>query len=122
MIRYHSNATLYSVQSTEYAGEKVVVEEAQVACTLMAQSAYERSQNMGQSTNDTVCFIDPNNAYCFNANYKLEGMSLQIGDDWYIIVDVNIHRHHLLHNSVDNVELRLNKSKPLIDQEQESVS
>lgn len=112
-IRYHSTATLYSVETTEYAGEKIAAEEADIRCVLMAQSAYERSQNMGQSTNDTVCFIDPYDAYGMENNYKLEGMSLQIGDDWYTIANVNVHRHHLLHNKVDNVELRLVKSKPL---------
>jgi hypothetical protein len=119
-MKYRDSIEIYSVASDGYANKKSIVLEATVNSIFLQSVGYGHQNNQDNTLSDAICYVDPDDAFVVaNAN-RLEGMYIKaslFGSDesasWYKVETVSVNRDHLLCNKIDNIEMSLNKTRPL---------
>lgn len=116
-LTYPDTATFVVVTSGTYANSKTMAEQVEVPVIFLQDTNFQHAANQDGITADSVCYVDPFDAWILSKNYRLEGMYIVAAifgeETWYKIESVTVNRDHLLGNVVDNVELLLKKSTPI---------
>jgi len=119
-LDYQDSATFALVESTGYSASKEAVSQAEVAVIFVQNTGFDHQNFQDAVDSDAVCWPDISN-YFVVANFnRLEGMYVLAPlygsadeQSWYKVVDVTVNRDHLLGNTIDNIELRLKKTRPV---------
>lgn len=117
---YNDCATFVEVQSQGYSKNKLPKMYDNVPVIFIQNTGMNRTNFQDGITADAICFADPDNEFIKSKHYRLEGLYVldplfDISEDeaWYKIEGVTINRDHLLENEIDNIELRLKKTKKI---------
>lgn len=120
LFEYQDSATFVKVSSSGYSNNKSVEEQSDVSVVFIQSTGFNRSSFRDNVTADATCFPDPENTFILANHDRLEGMYILaplfgINDDegWYKVISVAVNRDHLLSNQIDNIELRLKKTRKI---------
>jgi hypothetical protein len=126
-MRYQDTITMYKGKSSGYGNTKQVDEQALVSAIFIQSTNFIRAGFSENTDADAICYVDPHNAFVSENNYRLEGFYIlaplfDVSDEagWYRVESVTVNRDHLLTNKIDNVELSLKKTRPLVKEEDAS--
>jgi hypothetical protein len=119
-LNYPDVATFVKVQSGGYSGSKEVVSQDEVNVIFEQDTNFDHISNQDGVTSDATCWPDITNEFIVDNFNRLEGMYIMIplfgsGNEasWFKIESCMIFRDHLLGNTIDNIELRLKKTRPI---------
>jgi hypothetical protein len=117
-LNYPDSATFILSKENEY-GDKRVDKLSEVPVIFIQATGFNRANFQDGITADAVCYPDFTNSFIVDNSNRLEGMyiiaPLFDGDPdeaWYKVESCAVNRDHLLNNQIDNVELRLKKTRP----------
>lgn len=117
---YQDLATFALVESTGYSASKSAVSQAEVAVIFVQNTGFDHQNFQDAVDADAICWPDPENYFVVANHNRLEGMYILAplygaADEqaWYKVIDVTVNRDHLLENQIDNIELRLKKTRPI---------
>lgn len=119
-LKYPDIATFVKVAPNGYANNKEAIEQIDVPVIFIQNTGFERSSSQDSVVSDAICYPDFTNQFISDYANRLEGMYILAPlfgvDDpngWFKITDVTINRDHLLNNIIDNIELKLKKTRPI---------
>ena len=119
-LNYQDTATFVRTESSGYGNNQEVVESSDVPVIFVQNTQFRRNNYQDGLDSDAVCWPDPTNTFIVNMANRLEGLYVLMplygaADDiaWFRVIDVTINRDHLISNQIDNIELRLKKTKPI---------
>lgn len=119
-LTYNDTSTFVKVSADGYSNQKSVEEQEAVPVIFVQNTGFQRGSFRDSVTSDAICYPDPNNAFIKANHNRLEGMYILaplfgIDDDqgWYKVISVTVNRDHLLGNTIDNIELAVNKTRPI---------
>lgn len=119
-LHYRDTVTVVSVSSAGYSSNKTVTSHEDVACVFLQNTKTGRGQFQDTLDSDAVLYPDPTSQFISENHNRLEGMYVLAplygssnDDSWYKIVSVTVNRDHLLDNTIDNIECRLKKTRPI---------
>lgn len=117
---YQDTATFVKTASNEYGNDKVVLSQDEVGVIFLQNTQFSRSNYQEAVDADAICYPDPNSDFIVDNFNRLEGMYILAPlfgaadtTSWYKVTDVTINRDHILDNEIDNIELRLKKTRPI---------
>lgn len=120
LFKYQDTATFVKVTSGVYANSKTVVEQEGVPVVFLQSTGFNRSRFSETIDADAICYPDPLSEFVVDNFNRLEGMyilaplfGVDNDDGWYKVETVIVNRDHLLTNTIDNIELRLKKTKKI---------
>lgn len=120
LLKYPDTATFILADSGEYSGNKTIGDQAEVPVIFVQGTNYNRNNHQDIVDADAVCWPDFTNAFIIEHANRLEGMYVLMdlyggdpGNAWFKIASVVTHRDHLLNNTIDNIECRLQKTTPI---------
>jgi len=102
-----------------YGSEKIGRQET-VKANVGQVTGYTQADNSASITSDSIAYLDPTNSYVLEMVERLEGMLLITSfgetqaDAWYRIETVNVGKRGLLNNQLDNVQVNLKKTTPIV--------
>lgn len=117
---YQDTLTFVSVESGGYSNKKTSTQQVDVPAMFIQNTGFSRSQAQDAVDADAICYPDPESAFIQEKFNRLEGLYVLAplfgaGDEqsWYKVVESVVNRDHLLTNKIDNIELRLKKTKAI---------
>lgn len=120
LLNYKDTATFIKASTGVYADSKTVESEAVVPVIFLQNTGYNRSNFQENVDSDAICYPDHSNQFIIDNFNRLEGMYVvaplfdaSYDEGWYKVVSVTVNRDHLLSNNIDNIELRLKKTKKI---------
>lgn len=120
LFEYQDTVTFVKVTSSEYGNDKVASSYDDVRCVFLQDTAFVHGGYRDNVDSDAVCYPDPESTFVKNNYSRLEGMYILASlfgsgasDSWYKVENVIVNRDHLLSNQIDNIELRLKKTRPI---------
>jgi hypothetical protein len=118
MIRYNGTVDFYRVTSTGYANKKISVETACVDALFLSNIGFTHGSSQDAINSDALVYPDPEDDFILDNMNKMQGLfvlapfcDVSDEDNWYKVTSVVINRHHLLDNSIDNIECQLKKTR-----------
>lgn len=119
-LKYNDTGTFYRVTSEGYANTKIAESFEDVPIIFLQNTGFLHSRSQDAVTSDAICYVDPANEFISDNYNRLEGMYLKAAMfgatdaiSWFKVESVTVNRDHLLTNNIDNIELRLKKTKEL---------
>lgn len=119
-LKYPDTGIFIKTTSDGYANTKITSEQESVPIIFVQNTGFERNNAQDSVKSDAVCYPDFTNGFVIENVNRLEGMYLIVqlfnsteNQSWYKIIDVTVNRDHLLNNKIDNIELRLKKTRPV---------
>lgn len=120
LFKYQDQATFIKVTAGVYANNKSIEDEAVVPVVFLQGTGYNRSSFQEVVTADAICYPDPLDPFIIANADRLEGMYIvaplfdaSYDEGWYQVEQCVVNRDHLLTNTIDNIELRLKKTKKI---------
>lgn len=117
-LTYQDTATFIEASPSGYANDKTVASQAEVPVIFLQNLGFSRGNYQESVDADAICYPDPESAFVLANHNRLEGMyiiaplfGISSDEGWYKVVGVAVNRDHLLQNQVDNIELRLKKTR-----------
>jgi hypothetical protein len=119
-LKYPDTATFVRVDSSGYSGNKTSLQQVDIPVIFLQNTGFTRAGFQENIDADAICYPDFTHAFIKEQKNRLEGMYILAplfdaadNDGWYKIESVTVNRDHLINNSIDNIELRLKKTRPL---------
>lgn len=118
LINYQDQVTLVLTELGDAYGTRSIRETHTAnAVVVMGGVGTRHNANQDNTTADVTVFVDPDDEWVQDENYRLEELLVIVDlfgtpqqDAWYLVTDVVINRDHLLGNTIDNVQLSLKKT------------
>lgn len=118
-MKYPDSVILVDPVVDEYGSEKIGRMETVLASVGQVQG-YSQGSHQADITSDAIAYLEPTNSFLVEKSNRLEGMLLITSegeaqaDAWYRIVSVNVGKKSLTSNVLDNVQVGLNKTIPIV--------
>lgn len=119
-LNYPDTATFVLVESTGYGNDKESQQQVDVPVIFIQSTGFVRAGFQENVDADAICFPDFTNGFIVDNHNRLEGMYIRMplfgataAESWYKVESATVNRDHLLGNQIDNVELRLKKTRPI---------
>lgn len=120
-LKYNEVLTFVEVASSSgYGNSKTISSQHDVDCIFIQNTQFNRGNYQENVDADAFCYPDPENSFIQSLANRLEGLYILAplfgaSDDqaWYKVTDVTVNRDHLLTNTIDNIELKLKKTRPI---------
>lgn len=120
VLNYPDTATFVKVESTGYANDKESQQQIDIPVIFIQSTGFVRAGYQENVDADAICFPDFTNAFIVANHNRLEGMYVRAplfsetnAESWYKVESATVNRDHLLGNTIDNIELRLKKTRPI---------
>lgn len=120
LFEYQDTVTFVKTSPSGYGNTKTVSQQVDVAAVFIPNTSFVRSGFQENIDADALCFPIPSSAFIIENKYRLEGFYVRAplfdgneDESWYKIDSCIVNRDHLLSNEIDNVELRLKKTRPI---------
>lgn len=119
-LNYPDTVTFVKVSSDGY-GDKSPTQQVDIPVIFVQNTGYSRANYQAQIDSDAICYPDFTASFIVENSNRLEGMYIvadsiysdAVDDSWFRVESVTVNRDHLLNNQIDNIELRLKKTKPI---------
>ncbi len=119
-LKYPDTATFVKVESDGYGNTKSAQQQVDIPVVFLQNTGFDRNNNQENVDSDAICYPDFNHSFISENHNRLEGMYVLAplfgasdSAGWYKVIDVTVNRDHLLGNVIDNIELRLKKTRPI---------
>lgn len=120
-LNYQDEVTILEAASGGYRGTKTVTDYKVIPVIFIQATGFVQAGFQENIDADALCFPDPTSQFVVDNFNRLEGMYIiaelfGVDEDkaWYKIDKVTVNRDHLLENKIDNIQLNLKKTRPIL--------
>lgn len=119
-LNYPDVATFVDTVPDGYGNNKDAISQIDVPVIFIQATGFVRAGYQEAIDADAICFPDFTNDFIEDNHNRLEGMYIReplfggsAAESWYKVTQCTVNRDHLLGNTIDNIELRLKKTRPI---------